>query len=232
MTDSTSLEQVWDAMYGEADRVWSGEPNGALVAEAEGLPPGAALDVGCGEGADAVWLALQGWEVTALDVSGVALARAEAAAVEAGVTVRWLHAGLLDAALPTAGFDLVVALYPVLLRSPDHEAERALLNAVGPLGTLVFVHHDVFGTPAAGNAIPPSQDGHAAGPHHGHGPEHDNDGRFSPADMVSVEDMRSFLAAQAEEWQIETHEQRPRRLSGGAGAQHSEDVVLRARRLA
>ncbi len=63
----------WDARYGESGRVWSGDPNGALVDEAAGLAPGRALDVGCGEGADAIWLASQGWRTTGLDVSIVAL---------------------------------------------------------------------------------------------------------------------------------------------------------------
>src|SRR4051812_32157451 len=131
----------WDARYAEAARVWSGRPNGALVAEVEELTPGRALDVGCGEGADAVWLALRGWDVTALDVSTVALDRARTAAEAAGAQIRWLHAGLLAAGLPAGGFDLVSAQYPALLRTPDDDAERALLNAVAPGGTLLVVHH-------------------------------------------------------------------------------------------
>lgn len=69
-------EQFWDQMYGEQDRLWSGDPNGALVAEAGDLTPGHALDVGCGEGGDAHWLATQGWTVTGVDLSRVALERA------------------------------------------------------------------------------------------------------------------------------------------------------------
>lgn len=224
------MEQLWDAKYSEADRVWSGAPNGALMAEVDAMPPGTVLDVGCGEGADAVWLALRGWDVTALDVSGVALARAEQAAAASGVSVRWLHAGLLDAPLPTAGFDLVVALYPALLKSPDHGAERALLEAVAAGGTLLFVHHDVFGSPPAGSTVPPIGSGHPAGPDRGHGHGTGGDRRFSPADMVGVDNLKSFLAGHTEDWQLESFEQRPREISGGAGAHHSEDVVLRARR--
>ncbi|KOG87623.1 SAM-dependent methyltransferase, partial [Streptomyces varsoviensis] len=63
----------WDDMYRSRDQVFSGNPNPVLVAEAAGLRPGQALDVGCGEGADAVWLARRGWRVTAVDVSEVAL---------------------------------------------------------------------------------------------------------------------------------------------------------------
>jgi 2-polyprenyl-3-methyl-5-hydroxy-6-metoxy-1,4-benzoquinol methylase len=103
-------ERDWDAMYLERDAVWSGEPNPQLVAEASDLPPGRALDMGCGEGADALWLAARGWTVTAIDISQVALSRAAAneqrAATPAGA-VEWRHA---DAAAPppeARAYDLV-----------------------------------------------------------------------------------------------------------------------------
>src|SRR3954471_21898208 len=83
----------WDERYTGSPQIWSGNPNGALVAEVAALAPGRALDVGCGEGADAVWLATRGWRVTALDVSEVALDRAAQHARAAGVAVAWLHAG-------------------------------------------------------------------------------------------------------------------------------------------
>ena len=82
----------WDERYTSMERVWSGQPNGVLVTEISGLPRGRVLDVGCGEGADAVWLAEHGWDVTALDVSGVALERAARHAAQAQVPVRWVHA--------------------------------------------------------------------------------------------------------------------------------------------
>src|SRR5258705_2397341 len=70
----------WDARYSERDgTMWSGRPNGRLVAEADGLTPGRALDVGCGEGADAIWLARRGWTVTAIDISHVAVSPAREA---------------------------------------------------------------------------------------------------------------------------------------------------------
>lgn len=69
-------EAFWNARYSEKERIWSGRPNPQLVAEAAGLAPGTALDVGCGEGADALWLAARGWQVTGVDISTVALARA------------------------------------------------------------------------------------------------------------------------------------------------------------
>src|SRR3712207_4228225 len=105
------------------------------------MTPGKVLDVGCGEGADAVWLARGGWDVTALEVSGVALERAAAHARDAAVDIHWVHAGLAEAGLPPATFDLVSAQYPALPRTPDAAAERALLRAVAPGGVLLVVHH-------------------------------------------------------------------------------------------
>ena len=74
MSQDVFSEGFWDERYGADDRVWSGHPNPQLVDRVAALTPGRALDVGCGEGADAVWLARQGWQVTALDVSAVGLA--------------------------------------------------------------------------------------------------------------------------------------------------------------
>lgn len=193
----------WDERYAGAEQVWSGSPNSALVTEVAGLRPGRALDVGCGEGADAVWLVGQGWDVTALDVSQVALERAAALAQQAGADVRWLHTGLVEAQLPASGFDLVSAQYPALLHTPGADAERALLAAVAPGGTLVVVHHAGMDTDQAKE----------------HG--------FDPADYVSPSDV---AAALGEGWQVEVDEQRARDVRTGAGAHHTHDVVLRARR--
>src|SRR3954468_14864909 len=113
----TDHEADWDRRYADSEHLWSGRPNGALVAEVAGMTPGRVLDVGCGEGADAVWLARNGWTATALEVVGVALGRATAPAREAGVDIHWVHAGLVEAALPPAGFDLVSAQYPALPRT-------------------------------------------------------------------------------------------------------------------
>jgi len=133
--------EEWDRWYASMEQLWSGLPNAALVSEVAGLAPGRALDVGCGEGADAVWLARQGWTVTALDVSRVALDRAAVYAREADVRVTWVHAELLDAELGAGAFDLVSAQYPALRRTPGNDAERSLLAAVAPGGTLLLVHH-------------------------------------------------------------------------------------------
>lgn len=201
MADSPA---AWDRRYADLDQVWSGQPNGALVAEVADLPAGRALDVGCGEGADAVWLASRGWQVTALDVSKVALERAVRAAGDAGAEVSWLHAGLLEAPLSPASFDLVSAQYPALLRTPGREAERMLLSLVAPGGLLLVVHHAVL-------------------THH----QHRDDG-FNPDDYVQPADVAAVLD---QDWRLQVLQERPRSVTGGAGSHHVDDVVLRARRL-
>ncbi len=200
-----AVRAEWDRRYGDREKLWSGEPNGALVAEVAGLSPGRALDVGCGEGADAIWLASGGWDVTAIEVSGVALERAAAQARAAGVAVRWVHAGLAEAGLPPASYDLVSAQYPALLRTPDSAAERALLAAVAPGGVLLLVHHAGMDTQ----------------------PVHD--GGIDPADYV----WPAMVAALLDDgWEIERDERRPRIAPvAGAGAHPVDDLVLRARRL-
>ncbi len=157
----------WNARYSEADRVWSGNPNGTLVTEIPGLPLGRALDVGCGEGADAVWLAAHGWDVTALDVSDVALERAALHAKQAGVQVRWVHAGLLEASLSPGAFDLVSAQYPVLRRTPTNEAERALLAAVAPGGLFSWstMPSSTPTTPGSADSTPPTTCSRPRWPH-------------------------------------------------------------------
>ena len=136
-------QATWDARYAESDRIWSGRPNPRLVEQVTGLAPGTALDVGAGEGADAVWLARQGWQVTAMDISEVALGRTEAHAREADVAdrVTTLHHDVLgDAPLP-GGFDLVSAQY---LHPPAErfaEIIGVLGGAVLPGGLLLVVGH-------------------------------------------------------------------------------------------
>jgi SAM-dependent methyltransferase len=131
----------WDAMYAERDTVWSGEPNAQLVAEVTSLTPGTALDVGCGEGADAVWLARHGWDVTAVDISEVALERARAHAASAGVEISFEHADLVAAPPATGSYDLVSAQFFHLPDPPRAQAYRGLGAAVSPGGHLLVVGH-------------------------------------------------------------------------------------------
>ncbi|MDX6349032.1 MAG: hypothetical protein QOF84_3822, partial [Streptomyces sp.] len=91
MTDDPNgfrAEAYWDDRYAQNQRMWSGAPNAALVREVSDLAPGTALDLGCGEGGDAIWLARRGWRVTATDISGIALDRAAGHAAAAGVADR------------------------------------------------------------------------------------------------------------------------------------------------
>src|SRR5690606_21511442 len=101
----------WEERYGSGGRLWSGKPNPQLVATAADLPPGTALDVGTGEGADAIWLASRGWTVTGVDVSQAALDRAARHATEAGVEVTWQQADATKWDPAPAQFDLVSAQY-------------------------------------------------------------------------------------------------------------------------
>ncbi|MEO3872083.1 FAD-dependent oxidoreductase [Nonomuraea sp. B12E4] len=140
---SGSEEEFWDARYSEKAQIWSGNPNVMLVREATDLAPGTALDLGCGEGADAIWLARRGWRVTAADISGVALGRAAAQAKIAGVEDRidWQRHDL-GTSFPGGTFDLVSASF---LHSPVDMPRDSILReaaaAVAPGGVLLVTGH-------------------------------------------------------------------------------------------
>lgn len=206
----------WDEFYAvEADGapIWSGQVNGTLVVEVAEMAPGTVLDVGCGEGGDAIWLARQGWTVTAVEPSAIAVGRARAAAQSADVHVTWVHAGLLDMPGGTGQYDLVSAQYPALMDSPDNAAITALMAAVAPGGTLLLVHHDMN----------TDTEDHDHG--HDHGSDHEGHG-FDPADYVMPADVAEQLD---DEWDIEVNETRDRP-GDLADARHARDIVLRARR--
>ena len=134
-------EASWEERYRIAPALWSGRANPQLVAEATVLTPGRALDAGSGEGGDALWLAGRGWQVTAVDFSTVALARAAAAAERLGVQVEWVHADLTRWAPRTSAFDLVSAQY---FHLPPHDRDPAIARlaaAVAPGGSLLVVGH-------------------------------------------------------------------------------------------
>jgi len=143
--DIRYTQEFWDDRYSSADRLWSGQPNAQLVAQASGLAPGEALDVGSGEGADAIWLADRGWTVTAVDVSAVALERAarQAAAKgdEVAARITWRQADVLSFDPGSACFDLVSAQYMHLPRAAQQAVQRRLAGAVRPGGTLLVVGH-------------------------------------------------------------------------------------------
>jgi SAM-dependent methyltransferase len=138
-------EAFWDERYRSAAKVWSGSPNPQLVAEVASRPPGRALDVGCGEGADAIWLARRGWTVVAADISGVALERAAQHArdtdPEAAARIEWWQADLLARAPEPGGFDLVSAQFLQLPLEPRTSLFTALAAAVRDGGMLLVVGH-------------------------------------------------------------------------------------------
>ncbi len=201
----------WDGRYG-GDLRWSGNPNGSLVVEVDGMAPGSALDVGAGEGGDAIWLAEQGWRVTASDISERALARAGAAARRRGLEVD-LRVADANAADPFAGarYDLVTAAYASLPRTPDGRGVANLLDAVAPGGTLLVVNHDLEGL---------GDDATRADP-----------GTSRPFDheaFVGTDELVDAVAARPD-WVLEVHERRERP-AGAASTHHVHDIVLRARR--
>jgi SAM-dependent methyltransferase len=194
----------WDARYREREEtMWSGRPNGRLVAEVAALTPGRALDVGCGEGADAIWLAQRGWTVTAIDISEVAICRAREASHPAGASVEWICGDTLQTPFPARSFDLVSLQYPALPKAAGETAVRRLLDTVRPDGLLLAVYHDL-------------DDEHR---------EHMKSRGVDPADYVGAD---SLLRLLGNHFTVELHAVEPR-IDAPPGTPHIADVVLRAR---
>lgn len=198
----------WEDRYAERDRIWSGAANASLVSAVADLPVGDALELGCGEGGDTLWLASRGWRVTAVDISATAVGRARVAAASRGVRddqVSW-HVADLTSWQPQGEFDLVTACF---LHSPAQFPRSAVLRrfaaAVRPGGHLLVV-------------------GHAETPpwarHHDHAPT-----------LVSVEDEVAELALDPSAWDVVIQEARPRPATGPDGQQATlRDSVVLARR--
>jgi SAM-dependent methyltransferase len=195
----------WDARYSERDGArWSGRPNGRLVAEVADFTPGRALDVACGEGADAIWLARRGWIVTAIDISDVAIIRAREAAKLASAAVEWICGDALQTPFPARSFDLVSMQYPALPKAAGEAAVRTLLDTVRPGGLLLAVYHDL-------------DDEHSA--------RMKSQG-VDPADYVGADDLGRLLS---DNFTVELHAVEPR-IHPPPSTPHIVDVVLRARR--
>ncbi len=146
----------WNRKHEESELLVGAEPNRFLVAEVEGLAPGRALDLACGQGRNAVWLAERGWRVTGVDFSEVALARAQRLAAARAVSVEWVLADLREHTPPAGAFDLVAVLY-LHLPAPDRRLVLArAAAALAPGGTLLVVGHDLanLGTGAPGPSSP------------------------------------------------------------------------------
>jgi len=141
--DHQTAQEYWEAHYGERERIWSGRVNAQLPGILAGVAPGRALDLGCGEGGDAVWLAENGWQVTAVDISETAIGRAAAAADARGVRdrIEFERHDLSDT-FPEGTFDLISAQFlhsTVRLERP--QILRNAADAVAPGGRLVIVDH-------------------------------------------------------------------------------------------
>ncbi|WP_028660234.1 class I SAM-dependent methyltransferase [Nocardioides insulae] len=194
----------WQERYAGEDQIWSGDPNPQLVTEAAGLTPGTALDVGCGEGGDVIWLAQQGWRVTGADFSANGLARAARHAEQAGVAERtdWWEVDARDFAADGRTFDLVTTHF---LHPPNGgmvEVARRLTEAVAPGGHLLVV-------------------GHAPSELHQQMGEQHRRAMFLAADL---------LPALPEDFEVLVVEQRPRRVTREGVTIDIDDSTLLARR--
>jgi SAM-dependent methyltransferase len=132
----------WDARYAAPALVWSAGPNRFVVEETADLIPGRALDVAAGEGRNAIWLAQEGWQVTALDFSPVAFDKGRAVADAAGVEVTWIVADATTWEPPAQAFDLVLVAYLQLPRAALRAALERAAMATAPGGTLLVIGHD------------------------------------------------------------------------------------------
>jgi SAM-dependent methyltransferase len=133
----------WDERYAAAELVWSAEPNCFVAAELTGLTPGTALDLAAGEGRNAIWLAQQGWAVTAVDFSAVGLAKAARLAQAKNVTVDWVRADVLEYQPKPARYQLVLVSYLQLPETELVPVLRRAAAAVAPGGSALVVGHDV-----------------------------------------------------------------------------------------
>ncbi len=207
MTEPTYDRDFWERLWARTlsehgDQVAHRPANGHLTSEIDGLKPCLALDAGCGHGADAIWLAAQGWRVTAVDFSAAALAQsrsaAEAAGPELAGRIDWVEADLGTWTPEPGRYDLAVSLY-VHIAGSVGEMVRRLAAAVAPGGTLLLVGHQPV-DPATGDSTP------AAG-------------------QVQVSLATVTPALDPAHWELIVAEDRPR-----PAARSGVDAVVRARR--
>lgn len=195
--------ETWDDRYRRVPRMSSGNPNPTLVTEAAPLAPGRALDVGCGEGADAIWLADNGWTVTAIDIAPTALQRAAEAKSSHPQRVTWLACDITKDSPPAGPYDLVSMHYIPLLTEDADRVVPQLLDTIAPAGTLLFVTHSLDDLSA--------RDG------------------FDPDLYCQPTDIARRLGP---EWTITTEEKRPRNRNHQGDGSHKFDTILSCRRMA
>ena len=191
---------AWNQRYAGTELVWTAQPNRFLVAETEDIAPGRALDLACGEGRNAVWLARRGWEVTGVDFAGVGLEKARRLSEEAGVEAEWVESDLLDYRPPAGESDLVILFYLQVPADDRRAILRSAASAVAPGGTLLLVGHD------------------ASNLEHGHG------GPQDPGVLYTAEDVALDLEGTGVEIERGGVVQRP------VDSAVALDVLVRARR--
>lgn len=204
-----SEEKDWDQRYARSERIWSGHPNVVLAREADGLTPGTALDLGCGEGADAVWLARRGWRVTGVDISGVAVQRAAAHAEEAGVADRAdFQRRDLGESFPDGTYDLVSAQF---------------LHSQGPLPRMRVLARAAAAVAPGGILLVEGHQDH--GPFHHDGP---------PVVFMAPQDVVTGLGLDGPGWELllcDTHE-RTQTGPDGEPARRTDSTIKARRRVA
>ncbi|GAB7038629.1 MULTISPECIES: FAD-dependent oxidoreductase [Catenuloplanes] len=191
----------WERRYAEHGVTFSGDPNPHLVSDVAGRTPGRALDAGCGDGGDAIWLARQGWRTTAVDISATALAHAAERAAEAGVTVTWEVGDLRDWTPEPGAYDLVSTHFVHMYGAAAEDLYRRLGSGVARGGTLLVVNHSYTDV-----AQP----------------------QLNRPDLPEMFMTAAQIAAtlKPDEWDIEVAEERARSARGTT----VHDVVVRARR--
>jgi len=203
--DQDFWEQLWSKTLREhADKLAHRSPNAHLMAEAAQLPPGRALDAGCGHGADTLWLAAHGWQVTAVDFSPAALSHgrsmAEAAGADIAAHIDWIEGDLATWTVEPGQYELVACLYVHATSSVEDLVVR-MANGVAPGGTLFLVGHRPI-DPSTGAAT-------------------------AAASQVQVSVEAAAAVLDAKLWELVVAEERPRAVSGTG-----VDAVIRARRRA
>jgi SAM-dependent methyltransferase len=194
----------WDRRYEGRELVWTAEPNRFLVAETETLAPGRAIDLACGEGRNAIWLAERGWQAVGADFSEVGLRKARELANRRGVNVEWVAADLIDYRPDPRAFDLVLAFYLQVSAAERRPILRAAAEAVAPGGTFLLVAHD------------------STNLEHGHG------GPQDPAVLYSADDVVDDLAGAG--LQVERAERVERPVETPDGVRIAVDALMRAHR--